>query len=176
MSVIGIQKVSFKRPKRTDYLRGIDCFNEGRPPEAEASRPFIDGWNKRRDEAIAYNLVHDTMTELEYLRGKQNAVKGKELPDDPTSSMLRGYLGMDKMEQRKVSVPKAKHPKIDRTLAIEGARLRHERALVDKQQAHYQRACSEGTTEHKRANLEKWYQGMRKFNQARRELRAKMQA
>ncbi len=114
MSVIGIQKVSFKRPKRTDYLRGIDCFNEGRPTEAGASRPFIDGWNKRRAEAIAYNLVHDTMTELEYLRGQQLKAKGYSLPNGSTSSMIRGYLGMDEMEGRKVSVSKAKYPKSDK--------------------------------------------------------------
>ncbi len=114
MSVIGIQKVSFKRPKRTDYLRGIDCFNEGREPEVSASRPFIDGWNKRRDEAIAYNLVHDTMTELEYLRGQQLKAHSSSLPTGSTSSMIRGYLGMDQMLPRKVSVSKVKYPKSDK--------------------------------------------------------------
>ncbi len=116
MSVIGIQKVSFKRPKRTDYLRGIDCFNEGREPEANASRPYLDGWNKRRAEAIAYNLVHDTMTELEYLRGQQLKARSSSLPNGSTSSMIRGYLGMDQMEGRKVSVSKAKYPKSDKSI------------------------------------------------------------
>lgn len=100
--------VSFIRPKRTDYLRGIDCFNEGREPEANASRPYLDGWNKRRAEAITYNAVHATMKELVSLQGRILDIGG-EYCSIRTGRLVSGV----KPEREQVIVEKAEYPKAE---------------------------------------------------------------